>query len=73
MFKTVQSFIEEESGAALYGDGSHNPFSPRQFITVGLVLLFSAGAQAAGNHSGGHGHGGGHADAVNIGEPGKAS
>ncbi len=48
-------------------------FSPRQFIAVGLVLLFSAGAQAAGNHSGGHGHGGGHAHAVNIGEPGKGS
>ncbi len=49
--------------------------SPWQFIAAGLVLLFSAGAQAAGKHSGGYGrgHGGGHAHAVNIGEPGKAS
>ena len=75
MFKTVQSSIEEESGAVPYGDGSHNPFSPMQFIAVGLVLLFSAGAQAAGNHSGDRGdvYGGGHAHAVYIGEPGKAS
>ncbi len=53
-------------------------FSPRQLITASLVLLFSAGAQATGKHSGDYGHGGGksdghHASAVNIGKPGKAS
>ncbi len=41
-------------------------FSLRRFIATGVVLLFSAGAQAAGNDSGGHGH------AANIGEQGKA-
>ena len=42
-------------------------FFVRQFIAAGMVLLFSAGAQAAGNHGGGHGH------AASIGEQGKAS
>ena len=41
--------------------------SLRQFIAAGVVLLLSAGAQAAGNHSGGHGL------AATVGEPGKAS
>ena len=43
---------------------------PRQLIAASLVVLLSAGAQAAGNHSGGHGH---HGHAVKIGQPGKAS
>ncbi len=41
--------------------------SLRQFIAAGVVLLLSAGAQAAGNHSAGHGL------AATVGEPGKAS
>ncbi len=41
-------------------------FSLRQFVAMGVVLLFSAGAQAAGNHGGGHGH------TASIGEQGKA-
>ena len=42
-------------------------FSLRQFVAMGVVLLFSANAQAAVNLSGGHD------DAASIGEPGKAS
>lgn len=42
-------------------------YSLRRFVAAGVVLLFSAGAQAAGNHGGGHGN------ATSIGEPGKAS
>ncbi len=42
-------------------------FSLRQIVAMGVVLLFSANAQAAVNLSGGHD------DAASIGEPGKAS
>ena len=45
----------------------YSSFFLRQFIAAGVVLLLSAGAQAGGKHSGGHGH------AANIGKPGKAS